>query len=114
VQVRRAYKFRAYLMRPQEGRAVRLLADHCNLYNAALEEWREAWRMRKVSVSYGMQSAQLKDIRKGLHPAPFCGVTMTLSRDEPWVNVPATRRWAPSSGRRHKRLCRRTNARGQA
>jgi putative transposase len=63
-RVRRAFKFRAYLTRPQEGRAVRLLADHCNLYNAALEERREAWRMRKVSVSYGMQSAQLKDIRK--------------------------------------------------
>ena len=27
---------------------MRLLADHCNLYNAALEERREAWRMRKV------------------------------------------------------------------
>ena len=64
VQVRRAYKFRAYLTRPQEGRAARLLADHCDLYNAALEERREAWRMRKASVSYGMQSAQLKDIRK--------------------------------------------------
>ena len=63
VQVRRAYKFRAYLTRPQEGRAVRLLADHCDLYNAALEERREAWRMRKGSVSYGMQSAQLTDIR---------------------------------------------------
>ena len=64
VQVRRAYKFRAYLTRPQEGRAVRLLADHCNLYNGALEERREAWRMRKMSVPYGIQSAQLKDIRK--------------------------------------------------
>jgi putative transposase len=62
--VRRAYKFRAYLTRPQEGRAVRLLSDHCDLYNAALEERREAWRMRKVSVSYGTQSAQLKDIRR--------------------------------------------------
>ena len=48
VQVRRAYKFRAYLTRPQEGRAVRLLADHCSLYNGALEARREAWRMRKV------------------------------------------------------------------
>ena len=62
--MRRAYKFRAYLTRPQEGRARRLLADHCDLYNAALEERREAWRMRKVNVSYGVQSAQLKDIRK--------------------------------------------------
>jgi putative transposase len=43
---------------------LRLLADHCDLYNAALEERREAWRMRRVSISYGMQSAQLKEIRR--------------------------------------------------
>jgi putative transposase len=61
--VRRAYKLRAYPTRPQEGRAVRLLADHCELYNAALAERREAWRMYKRSVSYGDQSAQLKEIR---------------------------------------------------
>jgi putative transposase len=61
--MRCAFKFRAYPTRPQEGRAARLLADHCDLYNAALEERREAWRMGQVSVSYGVQSAQLKDIR---------------------------------------------------
>jgi putative transposase len=42
---------------------MRLLADHCDLYSAALEERSEAWRMRRASVSYGMQSAQLKHIR---------------------------------------------------
>ncbi len=62
--MRCAYKFRAYPTRPQEHRAARLLADHCDLYNAALEERREAWRMRRVSVSYDVQSAQLKDIRR--------------------------------------------------
>jgi putative transposase len=62
--VRRAFKFRVYLTHPQEGRAARLLADHCDLYNAALEERRDAWRVRRVSVSYFMQSAQLKDIRR--------------------------------------------------
>ena len=41
-----------------------LLRDHCDLYNAALEERRKAWRMRNAPVSYGMQSAQLRDIRK--------------------------------------------------
>jgi putative transposase len=61
--VKRAYKLRAYPTRPQQGRAVRLLADHCDLYNAALQERRDAWRMRKVSVSYGDQSAQLREIR---------------------------------------------------
>ncbi len=62
--MRRAFKFRAYPTRPQEHRAARLLADHCDLYNAALEERREAWRMRRVSISYGMQSAQLREIRR--------------------------------------------------
>jgi putative transposase len=60
--VKRAYKLRAYPTRPQQGRAVRLLADHCDLYNAALQERREAWHMQRVSVSYGQQSAQLREI----------------------------------------------------
>jgi putative transposase len=62
--VKRAFKFRAYPTRPQEGRAVRLLADHCDLYNAALMERREAWRTRRLGISYGTQSAQLKEIRQ--------------------------------------------------
>jgi putative transposase len=33
------------------------------LYNAALEERREAWRMSGIGVRYGDQSAQLKEIR---------------------------------------------------
>ena len=84
VQVRRAYKFRAYPTRPQESRAVRLLADHCDLYNAALMERREAWYKRRVSISYGSQSAQLKDIRRadpdgqGLHS--FTAQQQTLRR----------------------------------
>jgi putative transposase len=61
--VKRAYKLRAYPTRPQEGRAVRLLADHCDLYNAALQERREAWRIRNLSITYGDQSAQLQEIR---------------------------------------------------
>ena len=62
--MRRAYKFRAYPTRRQEACAVRLLTDHCDLYNAALEERREAWRMHRASISYGMQSAQLREIRR--------------------------------------------------
>jgi putative transposase len=61
--VKRAYRLRAYPTRPQEGRAVWLLADHCDLYNAALTERREAWRMQEVRIPYGDQSAQLKAIR---------------------------------------------------
>ena len=62
--MRRSFKFRAYPTCPQEGRAARLLADHCDLYNAALEERREAWRMGQRSITYGMQSGQLRGIRQ--------------------------------------------------
>jgi putative transposase len=61
--VKRASKFRADPTRPQEGRAVRLLADHGDLYNAALAERREAWRRGQVPVRYRDQSAQLRAIR---------------------------------------------------
>ena len=60
----RAYKF---LMRPtvgQQAALVEMLRDHCSLYNAALQEHRDAWRhASKTTVRYGQQSAQLKDIR---------------------------------------------------
>jgi len=82
--MKRAYKLRAYPTRPQEGRAVRLLADHCDLYNAALQERREAWRMQRVSVSYGQQSAQLKEIRaadpQGQGRLSFTAQQQTLRR----------------------------------
>jgi putative transposase len=61
--MRRAYKLRAYPTGSQEGRAVRLLRDHCDLYNAALQERREGWRMERVSITFVDQSAQLKEIR---------------------------------------------------
>jgi putative transposase len=65
--VRRAYKFRIYPTAGQASRAAQCLRDHQQLYNAALEERREAWRMRKAGIRYGQQSAQLKEIR-GLDP----------------------------------------------
>ncbi len=62
--MKRSYKLRAYPTKPQQGRANRLLAAHCELYNAALEERIEAWQRCRVSVNYGTQSAQLKEIRR--------------------------------------------------
>jgi putative transposase len=82
--VKRAYKLRAYPTRPQEGRAVQLLGDHCDLYNAALQERREAWRLRQISVAYGEQSAQLKEIRaadpRGQGRHSFTAQQQTLRR----------------------------------
>ena len=60
----RAYKF---LLRPtvgQQGALTAMLRDHCTLYNAALQERRDAFRhVSKTTVRYGQQSAQLKEIR---------------------------------------------------
>lgn len=61
--MRRSFKF---LLRPTSKQTDALAAalnDHRDLYNAALEERREAWRKCRVSIRYGDQSAQLKDIR---------------------------------------------------
>jgi putative transposase len=60
----RAYKFRAYPTRGQEQGATAMLDAHRELYNAALEERREAWRRAGMAVGYGEQSAQLKEIRR--------------------------------------------------
>lgn len=59
----RCYRF---LLRPTSKQADVLAAcleAHRHLYNAALEERREAWRMGKHRVNYGTQSAQIKQIR---------------------------------------------------
>ncbi|MGK4584894.1 RNA-guided endonuclease InsQ/TnpB family protein [Kitasatospora sp. HPMI-4] len=60
----RAYKF---LIRPtvgQEQQLSAMLRDHCGLYNAALQERRDAYRhASRTTVRYGQQSAQLKEIR---------------------------------------------------
>ncbi len=62
--LRRSFKF---LLRPTAKQTTTLTAcleDHRQLYNAALEERREAWKRARVSVNYFSQSAQLKDIRR--------------------------------------------------
>lgn len=68
---------RAYPTEGQARRAARMLRMHCDIYNAALQERRDAWRMNRVSISYGQQSAQLRDVRD-VYPlatviCPVCG-----------------------------------------
>ena len=62
-RVRRSYKFR---MRPTGRQHVALDAcvqTHRELYNAALQERRDAWRHSKTRITYRVQSAQLSEIR---------------------------------------------------
>jgi putative transposase len=62
--VRRAYKFR---MRPTVRQHVALAAcvdSHRELYNAALQERRDAWAHNKTRICYTDQAAQLSEIRR--------------------------------------------------
>jgi putative transposase len=63
--VRRSYKFRLRPTRKQEAALTACLEDTRQLYNAALEERREAWRMGRHKVTFYSQDAQLKEIRAG-------------------------------------------------
>jgi putative transposase len=73
-------------MRPTTGQHRRLQAcldSHRELYNAALQERRDAWRMLRQGVSYSQQSAQLKDIRQmrpDIASWSFCSQQATLRR----------------------------------
>ncbi|MBN6054116.1 transposase [Nonomuraea sp. RK-328] len=62
--MRRSFKF---LLRPTSKQAAALtqcLEDHRRLYNAALEHRRTAYGKAGVTIGYGEQSAELKEIRK--------------------------------------------------
>ncbi|MEV4244709.1 helix-turn-helix domain-containing protein [Streptosporangium canum] len=60
--MRKAYVFRLYPTAPQQVRLAAMLAARCELYNAALEERREAYRKRGVTVKVAAQMAQLTEI----------------------------------------------------
>jgi len=60
----KAYKYRLY---PTKKQAIRLqeVLDRCReLYNAALQERRDAYRMCGVSIGYNQQAAQLPEIKE--------------------------------------------------
>jgi putative transposase len=60
----KACKYKLY---PNKELAEKLqwVLDHCReLYNAALQERRDAYRMSKVSISYNQQAAQLPEIKE--------------------------------------------------
>lgn len=59
----RSYRYRLYPSRAQARALDRTLGGHRQLYNAALQERREAWRMRRASVTYYMQANQLRELR---------------------------------------------------
>ena len=62
--MRRAYKFRMRPTARQHTSLAACLDSHRELYNAALQERREAWATNRVCIRYTDQAAQLTDIRR--------------------------------------------------
>lgn len=61
----RAFTFRLYPTRGQQLRLNSMLASHCDLYNAALQERRDAYRHpSRTRASYTTQAKQLTAIRR--------------------------------------------------
>lgn len=62
--VRKTYKYKLEPT-PAQARALETVLWRCReLYNAALEERKRAWEMRRVSVTFAMQSAQLPVLKE--------------------------------------------------
>ena len=61
--MRKTYKYRLYPTTAQTEALEAQLGDACRLYNAALQERRDAYRLTGDSLTYYDQANQLKDIR---------------------------------------------------
>jgi putative transposase len=81
----RTYTYRLYPNHIQNDLLNRILDLHRELYNAALEERREAWRRSRVSINYYDQANQLKDIRQ--HREDFALLNFSSCQQTlRWVN----------------------------
>lgn len=61
--MRKTFRYRLYPTKAQEQALEQQLREGCKLYNAALQERRDAWKMTGTSINYYTQANQLKDIR---------------------------------------------------
>lgn len=62
--IRKTFKYRIYPSKAQITCLNHTLALCCELYNASLQERRDAYRLERKSVRYGEQANQLPDIKK--------------------------------------------------
>lgn len=60
---RKTFKFRLYPTKARAELLTEQLSEGCRLYNAALQERRDAWRINRQSINYYRQANQLKEIR---------------------------------------------------
>ena len=60
---KKTFRYRLYPTAAQRGVLDGQLRLCCELYNAALQERRDAWRMARVSIRFAQQSAQLPSLK---------------------------------------------------
>jgi putative transposase len=60
----KSYKFRIYPSNAQNSKLCQTLDLCCELYNAALQERREAFKIAKISLNYHSQASQLPEIKE--------------------------------------------------
>lgn len=60
---RKTYRFRLYPTKAQAALLCLQLGEGCRLYNAALQERRDAWHINRESINYYDQCRQLTEIR---------------------------------------------------
>jgi putative transposase len=65
--MRKMYKYRLYPTAAQAEALESQLSEACRLYNAALQERRDAYRHTGLSLNYYDQANQLKEIRRAGH-----------------------------------------------
>ncbi|MFL5586361.1 MAG: RNA-guided endonuclease InsQ/TnpB family protein [Ktedonobacteraceae bacterium] len=61
---KKAFKYRIYPTKQQEQALLKTLALCRELYNASLEERKEAYRMSKIPITYNQQANQLPEIKE--------------------------------------------------
>jgi putative transposase len=61
--IRKTFRFRLYPTKAQVAGLESQLSEACRLYNAALQERRDAWHINRKSLNYYDQANQLKEIR---------------------------------------------------
>ncbi len=59
-----SFRFRLYPTKQQAALLDETLSGCCELYNAALQERRDAWRINRESINFAGQSAQLVEIKQ--------------------------------------------------
>ena len=64
--MRKAFLYRLYVNKIQSNKLDNLLDVARNLYNAALQERRDAYKMQGVSLNYYAQASELKGLRESL------------------------------------------------